>query len=48
MIDGQGCFDINECLESDESCPGNQFCVNKEGSFLCLGRLMNLRKILRC
>ncbi|KAL2723181.1 cysteine-rich with EGF-like domain protein 2 [Vespula maculifrons] len=37
MIDGQGCFDINECLKSDESCPGNQFCVNKEGGFTCLG-----------
>ncbi|KAI4478688.1 hypothetical protein M0804_011716 [Polistes exclamans] len=37
MIDKQGCFDINECLRSDESCPGNQFCVNKEGGFTCLG-----------
>ncbi|KAK2585182.1 hypothetical protein KPH14_009894 [Odynerus spinipes] len=36
MVEEQGCFDINECLESDESCPGNQFCVNKEGGYTCL------------
>lgn len=37
MIEDKGCFDINECLKSDEICPGNQFCVNKEGSYDCLG-----------
>lgn len=37
MIEDKGCFDINECLRSDEVCSGNQFCINKEGSYTCLG-----------
>ncbi|XP_070161933.1 cysteine-rich with EGF-like domain protein 2 [Polyergus mexicanus] len=35
-IEGEGCFDIDECTKSDEICPGNQFCINKEGSYTCL------------
>ncbi|CAL7936584.1 unnamed protein product [Xylocopa violacea] len=36
MVDGEGCFDIDECIKSDEYCSGNQFCVNKEGGYACL------------
>ncbi|XP_026824622.1 cysteine-rich with EGF-like domain protein 2 [Ooceraea biroi] len=36
MVEGQGCFDIDECLKSDNVCASNQFCVNKEGSYTCL------------
>lgn len=37
MRDGEGCFDINECIEKDScSTKKNTFCVNNEGSFLCL------------
>ncbi|XP_017794462.1 PREDICTED: cysteine-rich with EGF-like domain protein 2 [Habropoda laboriosa] len=36
MLDEDGCFDIDECMKSDEHCPGNQFCINKEGSYTCL------------
>lgn len=37
MVDKQGCFDINECLKGDKFCSENQFCVNKEGGYACLG-----------
>lgn len=37
MIEGQGCIDIDECLQNDSICPGNEFCVNKEGNYSCLG-----------
>ena len=37
MMGEKGCIDINECLESEKHCPGNQFCVNKAGNFTCLG-----------
>lgn len=34
----QGCMDINECVVDDkEPCGSNQFCVNNEGSYSCLG-----------
>ncbi|KAG7199952.1 hypothetical protein KM043_014383 [Ampulex compressa] len=36
MLDNRGCVDIDECLKSDTSCPGNQFCVNSEGSYTCI------------
>ncbi|XP_011298434.1 cysteine-rich with EGF-like domain protein 2 [Fopius arisanus] len=36
LVENQGCVDINECLESKKYCPGNQFCVNKEGNYTCL------------
>lgn len=36
MIEDKGCLDINECLKTD-ICFGNQFCVNKEGEYSCLG-----------
>ncbi|KAJ8679280.1 hypothetical protein QAD02_015067 [Eretmocerus hayati] len=35
-IEGQGCYDIDECVEKDDSCPKNHFCVNNEGNFSCL------------
>lgn len=34
---GLGCQDIDECLSGDMSCPSFQFCVNTEGSHLCIG-----------
>jgi len=37
MIEGKGCFDINECLKNDNICNDNQFCINKEGGYTCLG-----------
>lgn len=37
MMGERGCQDINECLQSKKYCPGNQFCVNKEGNYSCLG-----------
>lgn len=36
FIEGKGCFDVDECVRSNEYCLGNQFCVNKEGDFACL------------
>lgn len=39
ILDGQGCFDIDECLKSDEYCSKNQFCINKEGGYMCLSKL---------
>lgn len=36
MIEGEGCFDIDECLENEVACMENQFCINKEGSHTCL------------
>ncbi|OXU28623.1 hypothetical protein TSAR_010928 [Trichomalopsis sarcophagae] len=35
-IDGKGCHDIDECLERENSCPDNHFCVNNEGNFSCI------------
>ncbi|XP_030380532.1 cysteine-rich with EGF-like domain protein 2 isoform X2 [Scaptodrosophila lebanonensis] len=31
-----GCVDINECLEQNNVCRLQQFCVNNEGSYTCL------------
>ncbi|XP_015110384.1 cysteine-rich with EGF-like domain protein 2 [Diachasma alloeum] len=36
LVEKEGCVDINECLESKKYCPGNQFCVNKDGNYSCL------------
>lgn len=36
MRDGEGCFDINECIEKNSCTKKNTFCVNNEGSFSCL------------
>ncbi|XP_033224133.1 cysteine-rich with EGF-like domain protein 2 isoform X2 [Belonocnema kinseyi] len=36
LVDGKGCFDIDECLLSNKRCKNNQFCVNEEGSYKCL------------
>jgi protein disulfide-isomerase len=36
MKEGEGCFDVNECVDR-ESCPDrSEFCVNDEGSYSCL------------
>lgn len=36
MKENEGCFDINECIDT-ETCPEtNKFCVNNEGSYSCL------------
>lgn len=32
-----GCVDVDECAASTRRCKTNQFCVNNEGSFSCLG-----------
>ncbi|XP_057341793.1 cysteine-rich with EGF-like domain protein 2 [Microplitis mediator] len=32
----KGCVDVNECVKSEKYCPGNQFCVNKDGGYSCL------------
>lgn len=37
-----GCSDIDECLRQNSPCKSNQFCVNNEGSFTCLGILVDL------
>ncbi|XP_058808335.1 cysteine-rich with EGF-like domain protein 2 [Phymastichus coffea] len=36
LIDGKGCYDIDECIEKEDPCSHNQFCVNSEGSFSCI------------
>lgn len=36
ILDGQGCFDIDECIKSNEYCSKDQFCINKEGGYTCL------------
>lgn len=36
MKDGEGCFDINECVDKDTCPEKNTFCVNNEGSYTCL------------
>lgn len=41
-IEGKGCFDIDECLESENSCPANHFCVNNEGSYSCLCKFFEI------
>lgn len=32
------CIDIDECSRKENPCKSNQFCVNNEGSFSCLGK----------
>ena len=32
-----GCLEINECSTLDP-CKKNEFCINNEGSFTCLGK----------
>lgn len=32
-----GCIDIDECADPIQPCKVNQFCVNNEGSYSCLG-----------
>ncbi|KAF2367310.1 protein of unknown function DUF3456 [Trinorchestia longiramus] len=32
----RGCMDVDECMTRSDPCPGNQFCVNNEGTFTCL------------
>lgn len=44
MIDEQGCFDIDECIKSNEYCLGNQFCINKEGGYTCLSMFKHVTK----
>ena len=34
-----GCTDIDECIAAN-TCTKQQFCVNTEGSFNCLGKLV--------
>lgn len=33
-----GCVDVDECANGQHRCRQNQFCVNNEGSFTCLGK----------
>lgn len=36
-----GCVDVNECAQTVQPCTSNQFCVNKDGSYSCLGNVNN-------
>lgn len=38
--DEKGCIDLNECLLEAEPCKQNEFCVNTEGSYTCIGNLL--------
>lgn len=33
-----GCLDIDECFSGSSPCKENEFCVNNEGSYTCLGK----------
>lgn len=35
-----GCIDVDECAQEKAVCRNNQFCVNSEGSFKCLGKML--------
>jgi len=35
----KGCLDINECFISPRPCKKNEFCVNNDGSYTCLGNV---------
>jgi hypothetical protein len=35
----KGCMDVNECFISPSPCKRNEFCVNNEGSYTCLGNV---------
>lgn len=41
-----GCVDIDECANGRHECTRNQFCVNNEGSFSCLGKEYSLIVLL--
>lgn len=41
MGEGEGCVDIDECLEQDV-CTSQQFCINNDGSYSCLSKYKNL------
>lgn len=34
-----GCTDIDECGNEKHTCTENQFCVNTQGSYSCLGKI---------
>lgn len=34
----KGCIDLNECLLEETPCKRNDFCVNTEGSYSCIGK----------
>ena len=38
----KGCLDVNECAAAKSPCKRNQFCVNNEGTYTCLGELGSL------
>jgi len=33
----KGCLDVNECFMNPNPCKRNEFCVNNDGSYTCLG-----------
>jgi hypothetical protein len=35
----KGCLDVNECLINPNPCKRNEFCVNNDGSYTCLGKV---------
>jgi hypothetical protein len=35
----KGCLDINECFMNPNPCKRNEFCVNNDGSYTCLGNV---------
>ena len=39
METDHGCLDVNECINDEEICQDNEFCVNKEGSYDCLSKI---------
>jgi hypothetical protein len=34
----KGCLDVNECFINPSPCKRNEFCVNNDGSYTCLGK----------
>lgn len=42
-----GCSDIDECFSGSSPCKKNEFCVNNEGSYECLGKYPPLHSIDR-
>ena len=43
-IEEKGCLDVDECIENQDSCPDNHFCINNEGNFSCIGK----KNLLKC
>jgi hypothetical protein len=35
----KGCIDVNECFINPSPCKRNEFCVNNDGSYTCLGKV---------